>query len=268
MIRDNGRALVRYGRRPKRAVLFQTNEPFDKISTPIFISPNGDAHRVRSAVQWPAIRRARNTPDTGMAYAWEGGEPGSVPRNDLPNLDAKSARPNSLPRPPSLCAPAAGPSESGRKTTRENQMEVRRAAPPTSTQYTAAVSRNGPPRRSPILPQSSPAWRRKPAVMNGFIVLPFVSARWSPVAGSSGLRLRGGYSTPAGQTRWSTTRAPARCGLPYTAASTAARPCRIPILMSDGMRAVPKRRLITHHCHSSTCRIGTTSQSQNKNGRF
>ena len=75
MIGDNGQALVRYGRRPKRAVLFQTNEPFDKLSTPFFISPNGDAHRVEVLCDGQQFIAHGTHPDTGTAYVWEGGEP-------------------------------------------------------------------------------------------------------------------------------------------------------------------------------------------------
>ena len=91
MIGDNGQALVRYGRRPKRAVLFQTSESFDKLSTPFFISPNGDAHRVEVLCDGQQFIAHGTHPDTGAAYEWEGGEPASVPRDDLPHLSASVA---------------------------------------------------------------------------------------------------------------------------------------------------------------------------------
>jgi len=91
MIGDNGRALVRHGKRPKRAVLFQTAEPFDKIATPIFVSPNGDTHRVEVLCNGQQIVAHGIHPDTGTAYEWEGGQPGAVPRDDLPYLDAQMA---------------------------------------------------------------------------------------------------------------------------------------------------------------------------------
>ena len=91
MIGDNGQALVRYGRRPKRAVLFQTSEPFDKLSTPFFVSPNGDAHRVEVLCDGQQFIAHGTHPDTGTAYMWEGGEPASVPRDNLPHLSASVA---------------------------------------------------------------------------------------------------------------------------------------------------------------------------------
>jgi hypothetical protein len=92
MIGNNGHALVRYGKRPKRAVLFQTAEPFDKVSTPVFISPNGDTHRVEVLCNGQQIIAHGTHPNTGMPYMWVGGEPGSVLRDDLPYLDAKMAQ--------------------------------------------------------------------------------------------------------------------------------------------------------------------------------
>ena len=41
-----GTSAVRTGRAPKRAMLFRTDEPFKKIRTPIFISPDGRTHKV------------------------------------------------------------------------------------------------------------------------------------------------------------------------------------------------------------------------------
>src|SRR2546427_10371682 len=46
MIGDAGQPLVCFGRRPKRAVLFQTAKSFRKIATPIFTSPDQQVHRV------------------------------------------------------------------------------------------------------------------------------------------------------------------------------------------------------------------------------
>jgi hypothetical protein len=41
-----GTSAVRTGQAPKRAMLFRTDASFDKISTPIFISPDGRTHKV------------------------------------------------------------------------------------------------------------------------------------------------------------------------------------------------------------------------------
>jgi hypothetical protein len=41
-----GVTAVRTGQAPKRAMLFRTDDPFDKVSTPVFISPDGRTHKV------------------------------------------------------------------------------------------------------------------------------------------------------------------------------------------------------------------------------
>jgi Bifunctional DNA primase/polymerase, N-terminal len=41
-----GTSAVRIGQAPKRAMLFRADVPFDKISTPIYVSPDGRAHKV------------------------------------------------------------------------------------------------------------------------------------------------------------------------------------------------------------------------------
>jgi AAA domain-containing protein/bifunctional DNA primase/polymerase-like protein len=91
MMGDNGRALVRYGKRPKRAVLFQTDRPFDKIATPVFVSPDGNTHRVEVLCDGQQIVAHGTHPETAQAYLWEGGEPGNVLRDDLPYLNAELA---------------------------------------------------------------------------------------------------------------------------------------------------------------------------------
>ena len=41
-----GISPVRIGQAPKRALLYRTDTPFDKLTTPIYISPDGRAHKV------------------------------------------------------------------------------------------------------------------------------------------------------------------------------------------------------------------------------
>jgi RecA-family ATPase len=93
MIGDNGQAIVRYGQRPKRLTLFQTDEPFTKIATPVFHSPDNDevAHRVEVLCNGQQFIADGIHPDTGSSYVWEGGEPGAVLRDDLPYLNRDMA---------------------------------------------------------------------------------------------------------------------------------------------------------------------------------
>jgi hypothetical protein len=41
-----GVTAVRTGQAPKRAMLYRADQPFDKVSTPIFTSPDGRTHKV------------------------------------------------------------------------------------------------------------------------------------------------------------------------------------------------------------------------------
>src|SRR5262249_30060238 len=43
---DNGKWLRRFGQEPKRAIPFRTDEPFEKMVTRFFESPDGRRHRV------------------------------------------------------------------------------------------------------------------------------------------------------------------------------------------------------------------------------
>jgi AAA domain/Bifunctional DNA primase/polymerase, N-terminal len=91
MTGDNGRALVRIGQAPKRAILFQTSAPFKKSATPAFISPDGNKHQVEVLADGQQIIAFGTHPETGRAYVWHGGEPGEVVRDELPYLDATMA---------------------------------------------------------------------------------------------------------------------------------------------------------------------------------
>jgi RecA-family ATPase len=81
-----GRGMVRFGQPPKRAILFRTEMPFGKISTPIFTAPDGQQHHVEVLCKGQQIIVLGTHPVTGNPYSWHGGEPGDVPRADLPEL--------------------------------------------------------------------------------------------------------------------------------------------------------------------------------------
>ena len=82
-----GRTMVRFGRPPKRAVLFQTDTPFKKIRTPVFTAPSsGMENFVEVLGDGQQIIVHGVHPETGKDYAWHGGEPGDVMRADLPML--------------------------------------------------------------------------------------------------------------------------------------------------------------------------------------
>jgi len=62
--------LVRFGKQPKRAILFRTDEPFDKIRTADFTSPDGATHHVEILCDGQQIVAFGRHPDTGCEYEW------------------------------------------------------------------------------------------------------------------------------------------------------------------------------------------------------
>jgi RecA-family ATPase len=86
------RGIVRFGQPPKRAVLFRAELPFTKISTPTFTAPNGLQHHVEVLCNGQQIVVLGVHPVTGNPYTWHGGEPGDVPRYDLPELTQELAQ--------------------------------------------------------------------------------------------------------------------------------------------------------------------------------
>jgi hypothetical protein len=87
-----GTSAVRTGQAPKRALLFRTDAPFNKVSTPIFISPNGHTHKVEILGRGQQLVVNGIHPDTWAPYTWQGGEPGPQLRRDaLPELSAETA---------------------------------------------------------------------------------------------------------------------------------------------------------------------------------
>jgi AAA domain/Bifunctional DNA primase/polymerase, N-terminal len=89
---DHAPVLVRFGKRPKRAVLFQTDVPFKKMKTSVFISPDGKRHHVEVLGDGQQIVVHGVHPDTHEEYTWRGGSPIGVKREDLPVLTEDGAR--------------------------------------------------------------------------------------------------------------------------------------------------------------------------------
>ena len=85
-----GPSPVRTGRPPKRALIYRADKPFKKISTPIFTSPDGRAHKVEVLGWGQQIVVHGIHPDTGKPYTWSGGTPGpGLPRSALTLLTAE-----------------------------------------------------------------------------------------------------------------------------------------------------------------------------------
>jgi hypothetical protein len=83
---------VRIGQSPKRAMLYRTDVPFDKLATPIFVSPDGHSHKVEVLCSGQQIVVHGIHPTTQAPYTWQGAEPGrGLKRNALPLLSADKA---------------------------------------------------------------------------------------------------------------------------------------------------------------------------------
>jgi hypothetical protein len=82
----NGEILVRFGNAPKRAILFQTGEPFGKILRKLK-DPSGKEHRLEVLGDGQQIIVHGTNPDAQKDYRWSNGRsPMVVPRTDLPQL--------------------------------------------------------------------------------------------------------------------------------------------------------------------------------------
>jgi hypothetical protein len=95
---DKGRLLHRVGKQPKCAFLFRTDEPFDKMFFGLWApgEPRPKElkdckHRIEVLGDGQQIVVDGIHPDTNLPYAWTGGEPWTVRRDDLPLLHSAEA---------------------------------------------------------------------------------------------------------------------------------------------------------------------------------
>ncbi len=88
-----GYGLVRVGRAPKRLVLFRTNVPFTKRSSPFFVDGAGQKHRVEILGTGQQFVAYGMHPDTGRPYEWISleGEPVDLDAAELPTITAAQA---------------------------------------------------------------------------------------------------------------------------------------------------------------------------------
>lgn len=91
VVGESGHAMVRIGQAPKCAVPFQTDQPFAKLSTPIFTSPDGRKHHVEVLGDGQQVVVFGKHPETGGNYTWHLGEPGKVEHDALPYINAELA---------------------------------------------------------------------------------------------------------------------------------------------------------------------------------
>ena len=87
-----GRVLVRIGKPPKRAIPFRTEAPFPKITAALTrAGAEGLGEKLELLCDRQQLVAHGIHPQTARAYAWFGGTPWTVPRDELPLIDAKQA---------------------------------------------------------------------------------------------------------------------------------------------------------------------------------
>ena len=83
---------VRFGKSPKRAIFFRTNEPFTKIQVPL-IAPNGDTtQKIEFLGDGQQVVVHGQHPETGQPYSWYGGALCETSCEDLPYIREAEAR--------------------------------------------------------------------------------------------------------------------------------------------------------------------------------
>jgi hypothetical protein len=89
---DRGKVLLRYGQRPKVAIPFRCDVPFDKIQA-LLTAPDGAAgQKIEFLCRDQQIIVHGVHPDTHEMYQWSNGSPGNTRRDELPLIDEAEAQ--------------------------------------------------------------------------------------------------------------------------------------------------------------------------------
>jgi Bifunctional DNA primase/polymerase, N-terminal len=83
--------LRRFGRAPKHAVLFHTDQPFKKLQR-IFTAPDEATHKIEILGDGQQLAAFGTHPDTRQPYRWTPCDPTKVARSDLPPLCEDAAK--------------------------------------------------------------------------------------------------------------------------------------------------------------------------------
>ena len=87
-----GKILLRYGRRPKVAIPFQTDTPFKKIQAEL-VAPDGSTdQKIEFLAMGQQVVVHGLHPITHEMYQWSGGNPGSTRRAELPAITVEEAQ--------------------------------------------------------------------------------------------------------------------------------------------------------------------------------
>ncbi|MGY8668756.1 DUF3631 domain-containing protein [Bradyrhizobium sp. UFLA05-109] len=87
-----GKILLRYGRRPKVAIPFQTDTPFKKISVPLTAADGDTDQKIEFLAMGQQVVVHGVHPVTHEMYQWIGGNPGDTKRAELPAITVEEAQ--------------------------------------------------------------------------------------------------------------------------------------------------------------------------------
>jgi hypothetical protein len=88
---DRGRLVVRFGRPPKRAILFRADRPFKRIKATLTTPSGATGQQVELLGDGQQLVARGIHPNTGNPYRWFGGRPGEVRRSELPFIAESEA---------------------------------------------------------------------------------------------------------------------------------------------------------------------------------
>jgi hypothetical protein len=89
---ERGRILVRFGKRPKRAILFRTDAPFAKIAVNFVAADGAPGEKIEFLCDGQQVVVDGVHPDTGRPYEWFDGSLLETRRDHLPRIDAAEAQ--------------------------------------------------------------------------------------------------------------------------------------------------------------------------------
>jgi hypothetical protein len=94
VVEQLGHAPCRYGYPPKRLLVYRTDEPFEKLTSQAFLSPDNADHKVEILAKGQQFVAYHIHPDTGQPYYWDPGFPelANIPQAELETITVAQAR--------------------------------------------------------------------------------------------------------------------------------------------------------------------------------
>jgi hypothetical protein len=89
---EHGSILTRFGKPPKRAIPFRTDEPFKKIKVDLTAPDGSEGQKIELLADGQQFIVAGIHPDTRKPYGWFDGNLDETPREDLPYIREDEAR--------------------------------------------------------------------------------------------------------------------------------------------------------------------------------